>query len=200
MLIFTLFLMIFTGTGRKHSSTYLYTQNKFNWGVSDYTNYMSFYVGMAIIRTFITTPVYCYGLKLHDCMLAATGLIMSIANNCIVGTATQSWMMYYAAAITVIGSLDSTPIRSLISKMVDPTEFGKVFTFAATASAIAGLLTESVYQEIYYSTISTQPGTVFIVAAGMLSISVMMLFCLYSRIVKFERKHGTLTGKLHPIE
>ena len=108
--------------------------------------------------------------------------------------------MYYAAAITVIGSLDSTPIRSLISKMVDPTEFGKVFTFAATASAIAGLLTESVYQEIYYSTISSQPGTVFLVAAGMLSISVMMLFCLYSRIVKFERKHGTLTGKLHPIE
>ena len=80
MLIFTLFLMIFTGTGRNHSSTYLYTQNKFNWGVSDYTNYMSFYVGMAIIRTFITTPVYCYGLKLHDCMLAATGLIMSIGN------------------------------------------------------------------------------------------------------------------------
>ena len=76
--------MIFTGTGKNHSSTYLYTQKKFNWGVSDYTNYMSFYVGMAIIRTFITTPLYCYGLKLHDCMLGATGLIMSIANNGVV--------------------------------------------------------------------------------------------------------------------
>ena len=84
LLIFTLFLMIFTGTGKNHSSTYLYTQKQFNWGVSDYTNYMSFYVGMAIIRTFITTPLYCYGLKLHDCMLCATGLTLSIANNAII--------------------------------------------------------------------------------------------------------------------
>ena len=196
MLIFTLFLMIFTGTGRNHSSTYLYTQTKFNWGVSDYTNYMSFYVGMAIIRTFVTTPLYCYGLKLHDCMLGATGLTMSIASNAVIGTATQAWMMYYAASIKVIGSLDSTPMRSLMSKMVDPTEFGKVFTFAATASALAGLLTESGYQEIYYSTISSQPGTVFLVAAGMLSLALVMQFCLYSRIVKFERKHGPLTGRL----
>ena len=46
------------------------------------------------------------------------------------------WMLYYAAAIGMLGALDSTPIRSMVSKMVEPTEFGKLFTFLSTAQGM----------------------------------------------------------------
>ena len=68
--------------------------------------------------------------------------------------------------------------------------------FSKCDAALVGLLTESGYQETYYSTISSRPGTLFLVAAGMSSLALVMQFCLYSRIVKFERKHGPLTGRL----
>ena len=105
-----------------------------------------------------------------------TGIAVSIGSSAVIGTATKGWMMYYAASFEVLGSLDSTPLRSLISKMVEPDEYGKVFTFMATASAIAGLVTSSAYQEIYSATLDFYPGTLYLVVSGMLTIALVMIF------------------------
>ena len=40
-------------------------------------------------------------------------------------------MMYYASALTLLGGLGHTPLRSLMSKMVEPDEYGKIFTFTS---------------------------------------------------------------------
>jgi hypothetical protein len=66
--------------------------------------------------------------------------------------------MYYAASLTLLGGTGDTPLRSLLSKLVDPTEYGKIFTLASVASSIASLLTSSGFQEIYAATVSTFPG------------------------------------------
>ena len=42
-------------------------------------------------------------------------------------------MIYYASALTLLGGLDSTPLRSLLSKLVEPNEYGKIYTFAGIA-------------------------------------------------------------------
>lgn len=174
LLLFTLFLMIFVSFSHARSSALLYVEKKFNWTVTDYTNYQSFFIGLILVRTFITTPLYSYVLKMHDCMLTITGLIVSLGSQVVFGTATKGWMMYYGASITVLGGLDSTPIRSLVSKMVEPDEYGKVFTFTATASGITSLFTSTVYQEIYAATVETYPGAVFLVGAGFLVIALVI--------------------------
>ena len=56
--------------------------------------------------------------------------------------------MYYACALMVFGGLDTTPLRSLISKMVEPMEYGKIFTFVGVGFSFAMIITNSVYQEI----------------------------------------------------
>ena len=117
---------------------------------------------------------YAQVLKMHDCILTVTGLLVSIGSSAVFGTATRGWMMYYGASITVLGALDSTPIRSLVSKMVEPDEYGKVFTFTATSQAISSLVTSSVYQLVYKATLDTYPGALFLVAAGMLCIAVVI--------------------------
>ena len=40
--------------------------------------FISFYVAIVLIRTFITTPFYCYYLKMHDCMAAIMGILVNI--------------------------------------------------------------------------------------------------------------------------
>jgi hypothetical protein len=82
-------------------------------------------------------------------------------------------MLYYGIAWSIMSGLDTTPLRSILSKMVEPDEFGKVFTLAGFSSSIATLVTSSVYQEIYAETVSVFPGAVFLTAAGLLSIALV---------------------------
>ena len=94
-----LIIMIFCQMDYASKLDLLYTESKFGWTVVDYTNYLrfnninykswnslwvnyylfiSFYVAIVLIRTFITTPFYCYYLKMHDCMAAIMGTLVNI--------------------------------------------------------------------------------------------------------------------------
>ena len=81
--------------------------------------------------------------------------------------------MYYACAVMVFGGLDTTPLRSLISKMVEPMEYGKIFTFVGVGFSFAMIITNSVYQEIYAETVATFPGTAYLVGVGLLLIALV---------------------------
>jgi hypothetical protein len=94
--------------------------------------------------------------------------------------------MYYAASLTLLGGTGDTPLRSLLSKLVDPTEYGKIFTLASVASSIASLLTSSGFQEIYAATVSTFPGTIYVVSAGI----------VFSALVIYKKKKKTLSRKI----
>ena len=85
----------------------------------------------------------------------------------------KGWMLYYGSAIGILGALDSTPIRSMVSKMVEPTEFGKLFTFLSIAQGLTFLISSSGFQEIYAQTISTFPGAMYLVSAGLSGIAVV---------------------------
>merc|ERR1719419_1190965 len=102
----------------------LYTQKKFQWDVVQYTNFIAFAFTVFGLRTFITTPILCYYLGIHDCMLAITGGMATIAGHVTSGLATKGWMMYYASGLTMIGGIESTPLKSLLSKCVSSEEFG----------------------------------------------------------------------------
>ena len=73
-------------------------------------------------RTFVTTPLLCYYLGIHDCMLAITGGLAAICGHITRALATKGWMMYYASGLTIIGGIESTPLKSLLSKCVSRYE------------------------------------------------------------------------------
>ena len=50
---------------------------KLSLKMTDYL-FISFYVAIVLIRTFITTPFYGYYLKMHDCMAAIMGILVNI--------------------------------------------------------------------------------------------------------------------------
>ena len=83
----------------------------FDWTVVDYANFTAYEFTIYGLRTFITTPLLCYFLGIHDCMLAITGGMATIAGGVTTGLATEGWMMYYARALTIVGGIESTPLR-----------------------------------------------------------------------------------------
>ena len=79
------------------SNGLLYTQKKFGWTVTDYTNYQSFWVVHMSVKVlsifyaseqcikfqipvgfqgFIVMPFLCYYLQVHDCMIAILGIFV----------------------------------------------------------------------------------------------------------------------------
>ena len=62
--------------------------------------------------------------------------------------------------------------------MVEPTEFGKLFTFLSIAQGLTFLISSSGFQEIYAQTISTFPGAMYLVSAGFSGIAVVRFFML----------------------
>ena len=79
----------FIGSMRsRDTSGLLYTQKKFGWTVTQYTNYKSFFVGQKItiifdnqlfqsvhiaLKGFIMMPFLCYVLRVHDCVISIMG-------------------------------------------------------------------------------------------------------------------------------
>ena len=45
------------------------------------------------------------------------------------GLATKSWHLYFSSSLMVLGGIDTTPLQSLLSKIVEPSEFGYKLTF-----------------------------------------------------------------------
>ena len=82
-------------------------------------------------------------------------------------------MIYYASALMLFGGLDTTPLRSLLSKLVEPNEYGKIYTLAGIAFTLAGFFTSSAYQEIYADTVTYWPGFVYLVGSGVLFIALV---------------------------
>lgn len=63
------------------SSGLLFTERQFDWTVVDYTNYRSVAMVSYAFRTFVTTSILCSVFHIHDCMLAITGWMASIASD-----------------------------------------------------------------------------------------------------------------------
>ena len=75
-------------------------------------------------------------------------------------------MIYYAATFTILAGLHTTPLRSLSSKMVESTEFGKLFTCVGVAVGLAQLISNSILLEAYADTVKSDPGFMYLLAAA----------------------------------
>jgi len=170
----------------------LYTERKFGWNVVDYTNFSSFLFTVIGLRAFVTTPILCYFLGIHDCMLAITGGMASITGNITFGLATKGWMAYYAMGLTLVGGIEGTPLRSLLSKCVGLDEFGKIFTMSSVASSLSSLVGATIMPKLYAGTVATVPGAVYFFMASVQLLCIICMAVLYHVIRRHEKVHGVI--------
>ena len=101
-------------------------------------------------------------------------------------------MMYYGTGLSLLGGIESTPLRSLLSKCVGLDEFGKIFTMSSTASSLASLLGAFIVPKIYKATVETFPGAVYVFMASVQLLTVILMFVLYLVILKHEKVYGVI--------
>ena len=100
--------------------------------------------------------------------------------------------MYYGTALSVMGGMLSTPLRSMLSKCVESHEFGKIFTLSSVASSLASLLSSVVIQEMYKYTLDTFPGAIYLFHGGIEIVAVGMMSIVFLWIKSYEIRFGPL--------
>jgi len=170
----------------------LFTERMFGWELVQYTNFTSFALVIYSFRTFVTTPILCYLFGMHDCMLAIVGGLASVTTYVVTALATKGWMMYYAASLSIIGGLTSTPLQSMLSKVVSKDEFGKIFTLSSVAMNIASLLSSTFLQMLYEATVKTFPGAMYVGLSVMEVITVVLMSIYFIYVIKHEKQFGPI--------
>lgn len=75
----------------------------------------------------------------------------------------------------MLGGGVSPLARTLMSKIVDQDEIGKVFSFLLPVQTLLGIVVFPIYALVYNSTIDTAPSTYNFVTAGVIGIEILMV-------------------------
>ena len=100
--------------------------------------------------------------------------------------------MYYGTALSVMGGMLSTPLRSMLSKCVESHEYGKIFTLSSVSSSLASLLSSVIIQEMYKYTLDTFPGAIYLFHGGIELVAVGMMSIVFIWIKRYEQRFGPL--------
>lgn len=78
------------------------------------------------------------------------------------------------AVVRLLGGGVSPMGRSLLSKIISTEEIGKIFSLIVTLETLSGSLSSPLYTYVYNSTISYNPGAIFLVSAGLTVINIFV--------------------------
>merc|ERR1712179_730457 len=96
--------------------------------------------------------------------------------------------MYLAAASWFLYMAVYTITRSLLSKLVDETEVGTVFTINAVLSKLTDFVSYPCFALIYMKTVDTFPGAFGMVCAATFFIMGIIIVSIYSKLSALIKK------------
>lgn len=134
--------------------------------------------------------------KLDDALIGVFSTTSKILASIVYGFATVQWEMYIGSIIDVINGTSLIAMRSIASKLVTNDELGKVNSLLGVAESLVPLVYAPLYARIYTETLSTFPGTFFLVGGGM-TVPALVIFAWVYLLFLFEFLMLILIVKSH---
>lgn len=156
---------------------YLYTQLKFNWDATIYSNFKTFQSSAFVIMMLIGLPVMSKILGFKDTVIVMIGATAHAAGRIFFGLGEVEWMMYAGAAVASLGPIVAPVLRSMTSKVVPLSERGKVFALLSVFDNAVPLFSGVLYTQVYNNTINTHPAGIFWLTLA--TQSVVFILTLY---------------------
>ncbi|CAH2089615.1 unnamed protein product [Euphydryas editha] len=157
------------------SVEYLYTRQKLQWSLQEYTTYSSFSTALTLVGGFFGVLVVQKALRLGDIGFSIAVLILIIANNMIKMFAVETWHMYLACAMSIFRGLPGPLMRSYLTKILPVEDVGKVFVLLSTSESICPVLFPLIFNPLYSYTLSTFPGAIYALSSGLVFIAMILL-------------------------
>ncbi|XP_017791120.1 PREDICTED: proton-coupled folate transporter isoform X2 [Habropoda laboriosa] len=154
-------MMLYTFQRDEKPMSFLYTQLKFKWDVSNFSNFRTFQSTTFVLAMLIGVPVMSKLMGIKDTIMVAIGAIAHASGRVIFIMAEIPELFYVGAAVAALGPIVAPVLRSMTSKLVSVEERGKVFAMLSVCDNAVPLFSGILYSQLYNATINTAPSSIY---------------------------------------
>lgn len=178
MLLAILVLGPFAGEG---TLLYLYTRLKFNWNEIDCSIYFGYTSVAHLTGNFAAIVIFSKWLKFDDAILGAISSISKICGGIVFILAEKSFLFYIGALIEAFNGTSFVASRSIITKLVEEKDLGKVNSLFGIAESLTILLYVPMYSALYKATLNIFSASFYIVGIFLTIPAILLYLWLYSK-------------------
>lgn len=156
----------------------LFLQTKFSWSMTQFTIFSSSKDFLSIIGTFVGIYGLHTKLAVTESVMILVGLISSFSSALVQGLADVDADIYFAGVLRFLSGCVNPMVRSLISKVAQPDEIGKIFSVSVMCQSILLLVGSPLFTEVYNESLSTWPSLYNFVTAGIYFSAIILTIIL----------------------
>ncbi|XP_046386088.1 proton-coupled folate transporter isoform X2 [Ischnura elegans] len=176
--LLTVFLAmaLYTFQRDERNMSYLYTQKEFNWDVQTFSNFRTVQSALYVTATLIGLPLLSRKFGVRDTMIATFGAVSSSCARVTFGLVKNPDLFYLGAVFAAFAPVIPSVLRSMTSKLVPPSERGRVFAVLSSADNAVPIVSGVMYSQLYNATLKTFPAAIFFLTlASQLSVLFLVL-------------------------
>ncbi|XP_066138566.1 probable peptidoglycan muropeptide transporter SLC46 isoform X2 [Euwallacea fornicatus] len=175
------------------SVNFLFLRAKFQWTLQKYTWFNSGTSVLWITSTMVVVYVFHHKLHVAESKLILSGFVSLAIGAVVEGLARVDWLIYAAAIISYPSGGISPMTRSLLSKLVEPEEAGKIFAFFNLVQNLLSLVGAPTYTTLYNATLGSNPSIFLFLSFTIFTLNSNLLVVL---IVLQKRSSGVFYNSL----
>ncbi|XP_075449850.1 solute carrier family 46 member 2-like isoform X2 [Ascaphus truei] len=117
--------------------------------------------------------VYVFSKYLSDLTMILIGIISFCAGIFIMAFVKWTFLYYVARAVMLFSLIPLPTIRSVLSKHVQGSSYGKVFVLLQLSLAVSGVITSTAFNKIYQATLDMYSGFCFVLSGIIAVVSIL---------------------------
>ncbi|XP_063697804.1 proton-coupled folate transporter-like [Culicoides brevitarsis] len=161
------------------------------WGwTTEFALYSSFNQAMSFIGTVIVTAVFVNMFKMSDPLLVIIAVFCRLISRILYSFFKNTNTIYLAGGIDMFNSAPVVAIRSVLSKIVEADELGRLYTVMSILETLVNPLATKVYVQILTETLQTAPQSFYFLTIGLLSLVIMLFIPTYVLVKKIFTKES----------
>jgi len=192
-----LFMIIFSGPEIVSTAYdvcgFLFYRLQYNITTTDYGHLISLWFIVNSIGQGIVVPFLCEKLHFSDTMIIIIGFTPGIIGFVLEAFLDEVWCLYVIWTFAYIFYFCIfTMSRSAVSKLVSPSEIGRVFAFMGLLQAVLKLLSKPFFGFLYQATLDIFPGLWILVGCAILlgpNIIAIVVHCMMRTDQRRADKH-----------
>ena len=157
-------------------------------------------VNITIFSSDITLlTIFAQVFKLNDVLLSLIGFCGVFAFLLIVGTVLSPMGYFIALIVHTTAPLGPIGYKTHLSKIVEPSELGKVFTLMAVIDGFAPIIAAAVFNLVFDKTIDSLPGLCFLILSAVAIIPIVVALTIdYLNVLNSVEQNNNLLKNSYP--
>ncbi|XP_065084289.1 probable peptidoglycan muropeptide transporter SLC46 [Ochlerotatus camptorhynchus] len=166
---------------------------KFSW-ISNLGTWVSYDYMTTLLGTLLAMGVLSKRFGVSDFLICVFSVCFTLVAKPIMAyaaSAVKPYLYYVATSIDVFEGSKFVAIRSIVSKLVDQDEIGKILAILGIVDSTQAVIFPTLYSAVYLKSQEVFIGSVFLLSEAFLLVSVGLYISLYFMSRKLTKKKNT---------